>query len=326
MSCVLSVNGAVVDYTARHGVNRALDGADLSVAQGERVGVVGESGSGKSTLGLAVGRLLPPGARVSGSIAVDGRDVSSLDPAALRALRRNVLGYIPQDPHGALDPTKRIGRWLRLVLRRTKHDKHTLVSLLDRVLIDRPDRVMRLYPHEISGGMAQRIVVAAVLARAPRLLIADEPTAALDAQAREEVTRLVMDLAAEKGSTVLWLSHDLRAVARWCDRTAVMYGGRVIEDGATRTVLDTPRHPYTRALSEADPARARPGQRLPAIAGSPPTLSESAHGCAFEPRCPKAASVCRDNRPLPQDVDGRRVLCLRPEFGGTASADEGGPP
>ncbi|MCY9783297.1 ABC transporter ATP-binding protein [Nocardiopsis sp. EMB25] len=321
MNHLLRVDGATVDYTTRHGLTRALDGADLTVAPGERVGLVGESGSGKSTLGLLVGRLLPSNVATGGTVAVDGRDVLSLDPRELRDLRRRVLGFIPQDPVGALDPTLRVGRQMRLALRGSAGEDRNPVDLLERVRIDRPDRVLRLYPHEISGGMAQRIVIATVMAAAPRLLVADEPTAALDAQSREEVTGLVMDLAGNEGTGVLWLSHDLRAVGRWCDRTAVMYGGRVVEDGATRTVLDDPRHPYTRALSQSDPAHAVPGRRLPAITGGPPTLAAGAEGCAFAPRCPRAVADCEGHRPLPRDVDGRTVLCLRPESQATAPSD-----
>ncbi|WP_116248055.1 ABC transporter ATP-binding protein [Nocardiopsis sp. FIRDI 009] len=321
MNHLLRVDGATVDYTTRHGATRALDGANLTIAPGERVGLVGESGSGKSTLGLLVGRLLPAGARVGGTITVDGRDVLSLRPGDLRALRREVLGFVPQDPVGALDPTLRVGRQMRLALRGSAGEDGNPADLLERVRIDRPDRVLRLYPHEISGGMAQRIVIATVMAAAPRLLVADEPTAALDAQSREEVTGLVMDLAESEGTSVLWLSHDLRAVGRWCDRTAVMYGGRVVEDGSTRAVLDDPRHPYTRALSRSDPAHAVPGRRLPAIVGGPPTLVAGAPGCAFAPRCPRAVADCEGHRPLPLTVDGRTVLCLRPETETTVPSD-----
>ncbi|MGN8553164.1 UNVERIFIED_CONTAM: ABC transporter ATP-binding protein [Microbacterium sp. SLM126] len=262
---MLDVDDVVVDYLkADRTTVRALDGATLRVHAGERVGIVGESGSGKSTIGSLIGKLLPGNASyVRGSVRVEGKDVLALGREELRALRRECLGFIPQDPISALDPTMRIGRQLELALRDTvPTTKEALVSLLDGVRMRDPERVLRLFPHEVSGGMAQRVVIAMTMARRPRVLIADEPTAALDSNVRGEVTRLLFELAAEVGTTVLWLSHDLRSVGRWCDRVAVMYAGRVVEDGPASQVLQHPEHPYTKALAAADPARARPGERI----------------------------------------------------------------
>lgn len=263
MTAILQIQDLVVDYRSGGSSVRALDGAELSVEPGETIGIVGESGSGKSTLGLVVGHLLPRNAHFTrGSVTVDGQDVLALDPPGLRSLRRNCLGFIPQDPIPALDPTMRIGRQLQLALRGTANHHDELVERLDSVRLRDPERVLRLFPHEISGGMAQRVLVAMAMARKPRVLVADEPTAALDSKVRGEVTALIFGLAAEAGTTVLWLSHDLRLVSRWCERVAVMYAGRIVEDGPTRTVLDHPRHPYTAALAAADPARARFGERI----------------------------------------------------------------
>lgn len=259
MNPIIDIDNVTIEYP---GV-RALDGATLRVDAGETVGLVGESGSGKTTLGLLVGRLLPRNARVSsGQVRVDGQDVLALDDQRLRALRRDCLGYIPQDPVAALDPTMRIGRQLELVLSGLPHDTDSLVRHLDNVQINEPRRVLRLFPHEISGGMAQRVMIAMAMARTPRLLVADEPTAALDSHVRIEVTKLIFNLAAKAGATVLWLSHDLRSVSRWCERVVVMYGGKVMEDGPAAQVLQHPTHPYTIALAAADPARAEPGQRI----------------------------------------------------------------
>ncbi|WP_105969214.1 ABC transporter ATP-binding protein [Streptomyces geranii] len=320
---LLVIDDVVAEYRTGSRVVRALDGADLTVGRGERVGIVGESGSGKSTLGLLTGRLLPKAtAYPRGRVLVDGESVLDLPPDRLARLRRERLAFVPQDPVGALDPTLRIGRQLRLALR----DKPTdLVALLERVLIRDPERVLRLYPHEISGGMAQRVIVAMAMARRPALLIADEPTAALDSQVREEVLRLLFTLAAEHGTTVLWLSHDLGGVARWCDRIAVMYGGRVVEDGTTTDVLTAPQHPYTAALSAADPARAKDGTRLLTIGGTPPVLTESTPGCVFCPRCTSADDTCATARPAPRTVEGRTVLCHHPGPGGTPVPVPDGP-
>lgn len=263
MSTVLDISDLTVEYTTGETRVRALAGADLTVERGETVGIVGESGSGKSTLGMAVGRLLPANAEYTrGQVIVEGTDVLGMSPGEVRDLRRRHLGFIPQDPHSALNPTMRIGRQLQLALRGLPSGRDQIIEHLDKVRIRQPERVLRLFPHEVSGGMAQRVVIAMTMARLPRILIADEPTAALDTSVRNEVTDLIFTLAREAGSTMLWLSHDLRNVGRWCQRTAVMYAGRVVEDGETEQVLKRPTHPYTVALAAADPARAREGERI----------------------------------------------------------------
>lgn len=260
---ILDIRDLVVDYSKRDETIRALDGASLSVDAGDSIGLVGESGSGKSTVASAIGRLLPRNARyTSGSIEVDGHDVLALDPDGLRALRRELLGFIPQDAVPALDPTMRIGRQLQLALRGIPMGRAEQLDLMERVRMRDPERVLRAFPHEISGGMAQRIVIAMTMARRPRILVADEPTAALDSSVRAEVTKLLFDLAADAGTTVVWLSHDLRSVGRWCRRVAVMYQGKVVEEGPAEQVLESPTHPYTVALAAADPARAKPGERI----------------------------------------------------------------
>lgn len=263
MNPIIDIENVTIEYPGKGAPVRALDGATLRVDAGETVGLVGESGSGKTTLGLLAGRLLPRSAMVTGGrVRVDGQDVLALDDQRLRALRRECLGYIPQDPVAALDPTMRIGRQLALVLHGLPHDTVSLRRHLDDVQISEPGRVLRLFPHEISGGMAQRVMIAMAMARAPRLLVADEPTASLDSNVRTEVTKLIFGLAAAAGTTVLWLSHDLRSVSRWCRRVVVIYGGKVMEDGPAAQVLQHPTHPYTIALAAADPARAKPGQRI----------------------------------------------------------------
>lgn len=306
---IVQVEGLVVDY----GQVRALDGATLSVAAGETVGIVGESGSGKSTLGAALGGLLPRAANIgAGTIRVAGADVAELDPRALRALRRDRLGFVFQDPIGSLDPTMRVGGQVALAVR---GDRTTVLEALDRVRLRDPERVARSYPHQLSGGMAQRVAIAMAMAGAPDVLVADEPTAALDSQVREEVLDMVFALAAAAGTTILWLSHDLPAVARRCSRIAVMYGGRVVESGRAEDVLGAPTHPYTAALAASVPAAAAQGERLVPIPGQPPVLHGAAVGCAFAPRCPSALDRCTTTRPEPvsllaRDVP-RHVLCHR---------------
>ena len=310
----LDADDVVVDFDTPSGVVRALDGATVDIRAGSSLAIVGESGSGKSTLASLVARLQPRTAEISrGTVRVDGADVTAMPTDRVRELRRTTVGMVPQDPIGSLDPTLRIGRQLQLVLREagSDHDRAACVELLDSVRIADPERVLRLFPHEVSGGMAQRIAIAIAMCREPRILVADEPTAALDAQVREEVIRLMFDRAAASGTTIVWLSHDLPSVARWCDEIAVMYAGRVVERGPARDVLDAPVHPYTRALAGADPANVPRGARLVSIAGTPPVLREAAHGCAFAPRCDFAVDACHVTRPRRVTSMGRSVLCIR---------------
>lgn len=237
---------------------RALDAVTLDIARGERVAIVGESGSGKSTLGNAIGRLLPTTARyVSGTIQVGDADVLSLDRTSLRAVRREQLGFIPQDPIASLDPTMRVGAQCALVAGAVGAPRHraALVDMLDAVQISDPARVLHAYPHELSGGMAQRVAIAIAIVRRPRVLIADEPTAALDANVRRDVLQLIFDVAEEHDTAILWISHDLGSVAGRCDRVAVMHHGRIVEDGDAQAVLSTPKDPYTQHLLESMPSR-----------------------------------------------------------------------
>lgn len=313
MSEVLRIEQATVDYRVRDGDVRALDEASLTVEAGDTVGVVGESGSGKSTLGLLAGRLLPSlRQRTTGTVLLDGEPILELGDRDIARVRREKLGFIPQDPVGSLNPTLRIGRQLRLALPGRSASQPELAEHLDRVQISEPARVLRLFPHEISGGMAQRVAIAMAMAREPRLLVADEPTAALDSQVREDVMRLVFGLAAEAGTTVLWLSHDLNAIARWCRRVAVMYGGRVVEDGLVSDVLERPEHRYTAALAASDPARVAAGERLAPIDGSPLTRTPESVGCAFAARCAYASAACHETVPPPVEIGERLVLCHHP--------------
>ncbi|GAB3564905.1 ABC transporter ATP-binding protein [Amycolatopsis endophytica] len=296
----------VEDLTVSYGAVRALDGAALTVARGETVGVVGESGSGKSTLGSAVGGLLPRSARIDGgTVRIDGADVHRLRPKELRTVRRERLGFVFQEPIGSLDPTMRVGKQMALVL----GSRDGVLEHLARVRLTDPERVARSYPHQLSGGMAQRVAIAMAMASSPDILVADEPTAALDSQVREDVLNVIFTLAAEAGTTILWLSHDLPAVAKRCSHVVVMYGGRVVESGAAAPVLAQPRHPYTAALVRAVPAAASDGQRLEPIPGQPPVLTGASAGCAFSPRCLQALETCGTHRPPLVSVDERDVLC-----------------
>lgn len=309
MSDIAQAAGLVVSYRTAGGSLRALDGADLAIRAGETLAVVGESGSGKSTLGMAFGRVLPGEAvHEAGSIEVDATDVFGATNEALRGLRRDKLGFVFQNPMTALDPTMRVGRQVARAMP-GRPDDAAVAALLKRAELGDPDRVMRAYPHELSGGMAQRVVIAIAIARGPRLLIADEPTASLDASIREKVMATLGRLRDETGASLLILSHDLRLMARHSGRIAVMYGGRVVEIGESAEVLERPAHPYTRALLAAASGNERPGDRLAPIAGTPPTLSGRCEACSFAPRCGFAQDRCNEVRPEPREVAGRQVIC-----------------
>jgi peptide/nickel transport system ATP-binding protein len=302
-----------LEYRTRGGAVRALDGADLAIGGAATLGIVGESGSGKTTLGMAIGRLLPASAaRAGGDLTISGRSVFGLTKRELRRLRRERLGFVFQNPMTALDPTMRVARQLERASG-SSLDVPRREALLARVGLKEAGRVARSYPHELSGGMAQRVVIALAIARGPSLLIADEPTSALDATVRDEVLDLLIGLKRELGTRLVLMSHELRVVAARCDEIAVMYGGRVVEHGAARRLFERPRHPYTMALLLAAPGRERPGQRVAPIPGTPPLLRQASPGCAFAARCAFATEQCRAERPRPRDYDGRTILCHRAE-------------
>ena len=303
MSALIEARGLTIAYGARDAAY-ALDGAELTVERDETLALVGESGSGKTTLGMAMGRLLPRAARrEAGDLSVEGRSVFALNDAELRALRRDKLGFVFQNPMTALDPTMRVGRQVALALGR----RDGVSDLLARVELDDPERVMRSFPHQLSGGMAQRVVIGMAIARRPLVVVADEPTASLDASVRERVMATLGRLRAETRASLVLLSHDLRTVARHAQRVAVMYGGRPIETGPVARVLGDPAHPYTRALLRAG-AETRGARREP-IAGSPPVLDRPATFCAFAPRCALRRPVCDETRPQLRPVGGRLVAC-----------------
>lgn len=311
---VLAATDLVIEYTTRHGRVRSLDEATVTVRPGQVVALVGESGSGKSTLGMAVGRLLAANAEhVGGRLELAGRAVFDCDAARLRALRSDVLAYIFQNPIAALDPTMPIRRQLRLATperhRATGAEDDVLTEALESVGLRDVPRVLRSYPHELSGGMAQRVAIAMALRRRPRLLVADEPTAAVDATLRAQIMTLLVERCRDQGCALLLLTHDLHAVAEHAERIAVMYGGRIVETGATPEVLADPMHPYTKALVGALPGEERPGERLQAIRGIPPVLRAACPGCAFAPRCPDAMPGCATTRPGHNVVKRRELAC-----------------
>jgi oligopeptide/dipeptide ABC transporter ATP-binding protein len=297
----------------------AVRGASVSISGGRTLALVGESGSGKSSLALAAARLLPPGTEVTGSVRVGDRELTDLKGEDLRAARGRIVGYLAQDAMAALNPVMRVGKQVAEVF--VRHEKTSqreanvkAVDLLRRVGIQGPDIVARKYPHELSGGMRQRVMIAIALALAPDVLIADEPTTALDVTVQAEILALVRELQAERGLVVVWITHDMGVVAEIADEVAVMYGGRIVEHAPVGEVFARPLHPYTQALIGS--AREEPGtppkSPFVTIAGQPPT-GEVPSGCPFHPRCEWAMPECVTNVPPAlqlHDVSGdREVLC-----------------
>lgn len=307
MTNVLEVHDLRVDYERAGTLYRAVDGATLQVRAGETVGLVGESGSGKSTLALSAGGLLPGNARAEGVVRVAGRGVLAASRRELTRIRKKHIGFVFQSPIAALDPT----RTVRASLLDVVADEPRAVELLRRVSLPTTRRILGSYPHQLSGGMAQRVAIALAIARDPTIVIADEPTASLDSSVRNEVLQLLFGLKSTIGASVLFLSHDIRSVGRFCERVCVMYGGRIVEDGPASVVLRRPSHPYTAALLAAVPGTERPDDRLEPIPGLPPILRGRSESCAFAARCRFANDRSHSERPEPRDLHGVTVICHR---------------
>ena len=286
---------------------RALDHASLLVSTGEIVGVVGESGSGKSTMGAALaGALDRPARLLEGDVLIGGRPTAQLSDVELAELRRSTLGAVFQDPIGTMDPTARIGRQMHWALGRRLSTEDTRRLLAE---VHLGPEVAEAYPHQLSGGMAQRVSIALALAHEPAAVIADEPTASLDASIRVEVLELLVGRARERGTAVVVITHDLASVRRFCDRVVVLYGGRVVEEASTERVFADPQHPYTRALLGSALGREDPGEVVMPIQGQPPVLRDACPGCAFSGRCPSELEHCATVRPEHRRVGGSDVLC-----------------
>ncbi len=297
---------------------QVLHGINLDVARGEALGLVGESGCGKSVTWLAALGLLPGKAIVTGQVRVDGREICNAGRGALEAVRGGKIAMIFQDPSSSLNPVLRIGRQITEALaihRGLKGDvaRSEALRLMDMVGIPDARRRIDLYPHEFSGGQCQRLMIAMALAGEPDLLIADEPTTALDATIQAQILDLLNRLRAETGMATVFISHDLGAVSQVCERVCVMYAGRIVEQGMIADLFSDPRHPYTRGLFDAIPTLDGPRSRLIPIPGTVPNPRHIPAGCAFFPRCSRGVEACRHATPqLKAHGDGRRLACYRP--------------
>jgi peptide/nickel transport system ATP-binding protein len=297
---------------------QVLHGIDLHVKRGESVGLVGESGCGKSVTWLAALGLLPGKAAITGSVKLEGRELCGVPRSALEQVRGGRIAMIFQDPSSSLNPVQRIGRQITEALTlhrglRGETARAEALRLLDMVGIPDARRRMDLYPHEFSGGQCQRLMIAMALAGEPDILIADEPTTALDATIQAQILDLLMQVRAETGMATVFISHDLGAVAQVCERVCVMYAGRIVEQGSVAQLFSEPRHPYTRGLFDALPTMDGPRKRLIPIPGTVPNPRRLPAGCSFSPRCSRAVESCRTNRPTLDTLeDGRKLACLRP--------------
>lgn len=310
---LLEIRDLDLDFGTPRGRVHALRNVSLDVPAAQVVGIVGESGSGKSTLAYAVMGLLPENAEVTaGQILFGGRDLRKMPYRARRSLLGDRLSMVFQDPMTALNPVRTIENQMIDVqhqLQGSRGEKRArAIDMLRRVGIPDPQSRIGTYPHQFSGGMRQRICIAMALLVKPALLIADEPTTALDATLEVQIIRLLKELQQEIGCSVLFVSHHLGAVAELCDRVAVMYAGEVVEQGAVRDIFHNPGHPYTRALLECDPGRIRRRTRtLPTIPGEVPNLSGTTKGCIFCPRCPQASSRCVQEKPVEYRLGAQQV-------------------
>jgi oligopeptide/dipeptide ABC transporter ATP-binding protein len=298
---LLEIESLRVEFPGEEGPLFAVKGVDLAIEPGETVGLVGESGSGKSLTCRAVMRMVPePGSIAGGSVRFEGEDVLAMSRSKLRDLRSHSIGMIYQNPFGSLNPVMRAGAQIAETLRvnrgLSRREAHgEAIALLDRVGIEDPERRYRSYPHELSGGMGQRVMIAIATASNPRLMLADEPTTALDVTTQAQILKLLAQMRAEQGVAMLLVSHDFGVIAQACDRVAVMYGGHVVETGPVETIYHEPEHPYTRALLDSVPELDSAGnvRRRAALAGHPPELTDVIPGCVFAPRCEHARPECK---------------------------------
>jgi peptide/nickel transport system ATP-binding protein len=316
---VLRVEDLTVEFTAPGGPLRAVDEVSFELAEGEVMGLVGESGSGKTVTCRALIRLLPSRrARITrGVVRVDGLDLMTLPERAMQRVRGGRIGMIFQNPMTHLDPImtigEQIGESLRFHKGITRRDAAgRAVELLRQVGIPDPALRSRSYPHSLSGGMRQRAMIAIALAGEPRILIADEPTTALDVTVQAQILRLLLDLRDRAGLSIILITHDLGVVAETCETVAVMYAGRIVERAAKRALLRAPLHPYSQGLIRSQPGAGAPLAELPSIPGQPPSLADLPQGCRFHPRCAYVIPRCREIRPPLADAGaGRRSACLR---------------
>jgi oligopeptide/dipeptide ABC transporter ATP-binding protein len=316
MTDLLAVEDLSVQLTIRHKLETVLYGSSFAIGAGESLGVVGESGSGKSMTARAITRNLPPGAQMSGKVTFDGADVTSMRGSALREFYSRSVGFIFQDPRSHINPVYTIGDFLTESLTSTAGmSKSAAVDLavksLEEVGIADASRRLTQYPHQLSGGLLQRVMIAAALAPGPRLLVADEPTTALDVTTQADVMAILDEQRRERGMALIFITHNLELASAVCDRTLVMYAGRIVEERRSVDLHDAPLHPYSAALARSRPSIDGRLERLAVVPGRPISPLDAPPGCAFNPRCAHALPVCTEQLPELEPLMGGRVACHR---------------
>ncbi len=312
---LLEVKNLVVEFPHRRGTLRALDDISFSIAPGEILGVVGESGAGKSLTGASIiGLLEPPGRIASGQIVLEGQRIDNLPPAQMRGIRGRRIGAIFQDPLTSLNPLYTIGRQLTETIQThlpvdVAEARRRAIGLLEDTGIPAAAERIDHYPHQFSGGMRQRVVIALALAAEPKLIVADEPTTALDVSIQAQIIQLLKRICRDRGAAVMLITHDMGVIAETCDRVAVMYAGRVAEIGPVHQVINQPAHPYTMGLMASIPDMESDRERLNQIDGAMPRLNAIPTGCAYNPRCPRVFERCTRERPDLLDASATRAAC-----------------
>ncbi|MCL6522327.1 MAG: ABC transporter ATP-binding protein [Firmicutes bacterium] len=316
---LLEVRDLKTYFRTEDGVARAVDGVSFALGRGETLGIVGESGSGKSVTSLSIMRLIPdpPGRIAGGQILFEGRDLLGLSEQEMRKIRGNEISMIFQEPMTSLNPVFTVGRQIEESIRLhqkvdARESRVRAIEMLRRVGIPSPEVRVDQYPHQMSGGMRQRVMIAMALACNPKLLIADEPTTALDVTIQAQILELIKQLKREFGTSVLLITHDMGVVADMCDRVIVMYAGKVVEEARVDDLFERPLHPYTEGLLHSIPSMEGRREKLHVIEGNVPNPLALPRGCAFAPRCPYAVERCRhEEPPLETTGDGRKVACWR---------------
>ena len=312
---LLQVKNLVVEFPSRHGTLRALDDISFDIAPGEILGVVGESGAGKSLTGASIiGLLEPPGRVASGQIVLEGQRIDHLSADQMRHIRGRKIGAIFQDPLTSLNPLYSIGKQLTETILAhlpvtPKEAQQRAIDLLKDTGISAAEQRIDHYPHQFSGGMRQRVVIALALAAEPQLIVADEPTTALDVSIQAQIISLLKKVCKDRGAAVMLITHDMGVIAETCDRVAVMYAGRIAEIGPVHEVINHPAHPYTAGLMASIPDMESDRERLNQIDGAMPRLNAIPEGCAFNPRCPQAFERCRQERPDLVNAGANRAAC-----------------
>ena len=326
---LLEVRHLRVEFPTRRGTLLALDDVSFEIAPGEVLGVVGESGAGKSLTGASIiGLLEPPGRIAGGEIVLEGQRIDHLPYEQMRTIRGRRIGAIFQDPLTSLNPLYTIGRQLTETILThlpvsAEEARQRAIRLLQETGIPAAEQRIDQYPHQFSGGMRQRVVIALALAAEPRLIVADEPTTALDVSIQAQIIALLKRLCKEHGAAVMLVTHDMGVIAETCDRVAVMYAGRIVEMGPVHDVIHAPAHPYTAGLMGSIPSMEQDRERLLQIDGAMPRLNAIPTGCAFNPRCPQAQDRCRTERPDLADAGATRAACWYPASDPQAAATAG---